>query len=79
MGEISDMLTSGAEYDIRPVWKTKEGKIIEIEDMTDQHIINAYKYIKRMIGGDKRLEVKYLDALQVLEEEAEERGLKLTN
>lgn len=70
MGEISDMLTQGEEYEIVRKWKCKDGTIINVEEMTNEHLKNAYRYLLRIRGKTK-------ESLDMLKEEAKNRGIKL--
>lgn len=30
-------------------WKTKDGKLIEVKDMTDNHLLNTQRYMQRRV------------------------------
>jgi hypothetical protein len=79
MGEITDMLINGAEYESVPMWRTKEGKSIPIDEMEDSHLINAIKYVKKMLAKDypKELKARWKEGLEYLIEELEFRELEL--
>lgn len=32
-------------------WKTKGGKLLEVKDMTDQHVLNTQRYMKRRVDA----------------------------
>lgn len=51
-------------------WETKEGKLIDPKDMSDEHLVNAYNLFKDS-GDIKRLEV--------LEPELKRRCMTLLN
>lgn len=59
-------------------WASKEGELIAINEMEDQHLINCINLLRRKITGAKLMFGKTslsLLALQYLEAEANERGL----
>ena len=34
-------------------WKTKDGKILRIRQMTDDHLLNAHRYLRRLLEEEK--------------------------
>jgi hypothetical protein len=34
----------------RPAWKTNDGRVIPIEDMTDSHLLNTEQFLRRKFG-----------------------------
>lgn len=49
------------------LWKMKGGEVISVSEMTDEHLLNAYRLMK---------EKDYIDMSEFLLEEIEKRGLK---
>lgn len=63
-------------------WTTKEGELIAVNEMEDQHLINCINLLRRKIAGVKLVLGKTslsLLTLQYLEAEANERGLDHEN
>lgn len=59
-------------------WTTKEGELIAVNEMEDQHLINCINLLRRKIAGTKLVFGKTslsLLILQYLEAEANERRL----
>lgn len=59
-------------------WATKNGELIAVNEMEDQHLINRINLLRRKIAGAKLVFGKTslsLLTLQYLEAEANERGL----
>lgn len=59
-------------------WATKDGELIAINEMEDQHLVNCINLLRRKIAGAKLVFGKTslsLLTLQYLEAEANERGL----
>lgn len=59
-------------------WATNEGKLIAVNEMEDQHLVNCINLLRRKITGVKLVFGKTslsLLTLQYLEAEANERGL----
>ena len=59
-------------------WATKDGELISINEMEDQHLVNCINLLRRKIAGAKLVFGKTslsLLTLQYLEAEANERGL----
>lgn len=40
-------LTAGINRMEKAYWKTKEGKVMLMSEMTDQHLLNSIAYVKR--------------------------------
>ena len=55
-------------------WRTKGGKLILIEDMTDKHLINTIKFLKRQIDGSIHDEFAY-DNVIAMENELKRRNI----
>lgn len=55
-------------------WKTKNGKLIAIADMTDKHLINTIKFLKRQIDGSIHDEFVY-DNVIAMENELKRRNI----
>lgn len=59
-------------------WATKDGELIAINEMEDQHLVNCINQLRRAVASTKLMSGKSplsLLALQYLEAEANERGL----
>lgn len=59
-------------------WATKEGELIAVNEMEDQHLVNCINLLRRKITGAKLVFGKTslsLLTLQYLEAEANKRGL----
>lgn len=59
-------------------WATKEGELVAVNEMEDQHLVNCINLLRRKIAGAKLVFGKTslsLLTLQYLEAEANERGL----
>lgn len=59
-------------------WATREGEMVCVNEMEDQHLINCINLLRRKIAGAKLVFGKTslsLLTLQYLEAEANERGL----
>lgn len=59
-------------------WATREGEMVCVNEMEDQHLINCINLLRRKIAGAKLVSGKTslsLLTLQYLEAEANERGL----
>lgn len=57
-------------------WKTKNGKLIAITDMTDKHLINTIKFLKRQIDGSIHDEFVY-DNIIAMENELKRRNVTI--
>lgn len=55
-------------------WKTNNGKLIAITDMTDKHLINTIKFLRRQIDGSIHDEFVY-DNVIAMENELKRRNI----
>lgn len=63
-------------------WATVDGNMISVNEMSDQHLLNCIKLLRRRIAGTKLVTGKTscsLLTLRYLEDEANERGLRHEN
>lgn len=63
-------------------WATVDGNMISVNEMSDQHLLNCIKLLRRRIAGAKLVTGKTscsLLTLRYLEDEANERGLRHEN
>lgn len=70
----SDFLYQQIMNDIK-YWKTKDGKIIRISDMTTTHIINTIKMLRRQIDGSIHDDFVY-DYVDAMQKELKRRGIR---
>lgn len=57
-------------------WKTKNGRLIAIADMTNKHLINTIKFLKRQIDGSIHDEFVY-DNVIAMENELKRRNITI--
>lgn len=65
-------------------WKTKDGKVVEIRDMTDSHLSNAIKFLERSQAdfplsdfSDREVSSGFAGAIMNDEQEAREERIEI--
>ena len=56
-------------------WKTKNGKLIMISDMTNTHLINTINMLRRQIDGSAHDDYCW-DTINMMENELKKRGIE---
>ena len=56
-------------------WKTKNGKLIRISDMTNTHLVNTINMLRRQIDGSAHDDYCW-DYITAMEDELRKRGIK---
>ena len=63
-----------------PCWTTAEGKRIPLADITDNHLVNIFKYLDRSLKGGashRALYVHWLTWIRIISWELRNRDLKV--